>query len=465
MLKRIPRIVKILLGLAALVLLAVALYFVPPIHAKLAWRLNNARASIIYFFNPPQKVTFQPGGQSLFTPTPDLSIPTSTSTPTVTPIPTELATSTPTITSTPVPGSVVLTNVAFVDQMGRYNYCGPANLTMALEYLGWQGDSASNLAPRDQVAAVIKPGEDDPSLNFVDRSQSDVNVMPNEMVDFVSEHTSYKALFRFGGDLDLIKRLIAAGFPVITEKGIYEPLLPENTVQWGGHYAFTTGYDDAQKNFVWQDSYLPDAKPVGKDTRTSYAEYLSGWRSFNYVFIVIYPAEREPELFQVLGSWGDPYWAAQHALDIANQELQGQTLTGNDLFFAMFNKVTSLVNLQNPDYGPAAAAYDQANAYFNNTLSLSNDKPLPYRIMWYQTAPYKAYYFTGRYQDVVDLAEANLKRIMATRSLEESWFWLARAEYALGNSETAYADMRKALYFHPAFQPALDMFALWGVSP
>jgi hypothetical protein len=66
---------------------------------------------------------------------------------------------------------------------------------------------------------------------------------------------------------------------------------------------------------------------------------------------------------------------------------------------------------------------------------------------------------------VVDLAEANLKRIMATRSLEESWFWLARAEYALGNSDTAYADMRQALHFHPGFQPALDMFALWGVSP
>jgi hypothetical protein len=465
MLKRTPRILKILLGLAALALLAVGLYFVPPIHAKLAWRLENLRNSVIYFFNPPQKVTFNPSGQSLSTPTPDLPIPTATLALTATPIPTEMATSVPTSTPTPVPGSVILANVPFVDQMGRYNYCGPANLTMALMYWGWKGDPASYLALRDQVAEVIKPGEADASLNFVDRSQSDVNVMPNEMVDFVNENTDYKALFRFGADIDLLKRLIAAGFPVITEKGIYEPLLPENTVQWGGHYAFTSGYDDAQQNFIWQDSYLPNNKPVGKDTRTSYIEYLAGWRSFNYVFIVVYPPERESELYQVLGPWGDQYWAAQHALDIANQEIQGNTLTGNDLFFAMFNKVTSLVNLQNPDYGPAAAAYDQANAYFNNTLSVSNDKPLPYRIMWYQTAPYKAYYFTGRYQDVVNLADANLKRIMATRSLEESWFWLARAEYALGNMDTAYANMRKALYFHPNFPPALEMFALWGVSP
>ena len=464
MLKRIPRMVQILLGLAVLVLLAIGLYFVPPVHAKLAWRVNDLRTNIIYFLNPPQKVTFQPSGQSQSTPTAGAT-PSSTPTLPLTPPPTELVTATPAIASTPVPNSVILAKVPFVDQMGRYNYCGPANLTMALEYWGWKGDSTSFLAPRDQIAAVIKPGEDNPNLNFVDRGQSDVNVMPYEMVDFVNQNTTYKALFRFGGDPDLLKRLIAAGFPVITEKGIYEPLLPENTVQWGGHYALTTGYDDVQKEFTWQDSYIPLPTSVGKNTKTSYDDYLSGWRSFDYVFIVVYPADHETELDQVLGPWADQYWAAQHALDIANQEIQSQTLNGNDLFFAIFNKVTSDINLQNPDYGPAAAAYDQANAYFNNTLSVSDDKPLPYRIMWYETAPYYAYYYTGRYQDVINLANANLKRIMATRSLEESWFWLARGEYALGNYDTAYADMRQALHFHPGFQPALDMFALWGVSP
>jgi tetratricopeptide (TPR) repeat protein len=358
--------------------------------------------------------------------------------------------------------------VPFVDQMGRYNYCGPANLTMALEYWGWKGDPNSNLAPRDQVAEVIKPGEDNPNLNFVDRSQSDVNVMPYEMVDFVNQNTTYKALFRYGGDPELLKRLIAAGFPVITEKGIYEPLLPENTIQWGGHYALTTGYDDVKKEFTWQDSYIPLPTSVGKNTKTSYDDYLSGWRSFDYVFIVVYPADQETQLDQVLGPWSDQYWAAQHALDIANQEIQSQTLTGNDLFFAMFNQVTSDVYLKNPDYGKAGAAYDQANAYYNNQLiqtDKSTNQPLPYRIMWYETAPYYAYYYTGRYQDVINLANANLKRIMATRSLEESWFWEARAEYALGNYDTAVADMRKALYYHPNFQPALDMMALWGVSP
>jgi len=463
MLKRIPLLLKILLGLAVLVLLAIALYFVPPVHSRLAWRLDNLRLSIIDVIHPPQKVTFQPSGQDLPTPT---SLPTPTITLTPTPLPTDQPTFTPTITSTPPPASVVLKNVVFVDQMNRYNYCGPANLAMSLEYWGWKGEPGSLMEIRDQIATVVKPGENDPSKNFVDRGNTDVNVMPYELVDYVNEKTNLKALFRYGGDVNLLKRLIAAGFPPITEKGIYEPLLPDYSVQWGGHYSFTTGYDDNTQEFIWQDSYLPESTSVGKNSRTSYADYSSYWRSFDYVFIVVYPADREADLMQVLGPWSDQYWAAQHALDIANQEIQSNTLTGNDLFFAMFNKVTSLVNLTNPDYGPAAAAYDLANGYYNNKLVPTGAKTIPWRIMWYETSPYYAYYYSGRYQDVVNLANANLVRIeQGGRELEESWFWMARAEYALGNSDTAYADMRKALYYHPGFQPALDMFALWGVSP
>jgi tetratricopeptide (TPR) repeat protein len=285
-------------------------------------------------------------------------------------------------------------------------------------------------------------------------------------VDFVNEQTTYKALFRYGGDIDLLKRLISAGFPVITEKGIYEPLLPDYTVQWGGHYSFTTGYDDSTQEFTWQDSYLPKPTSVGRNSRTSYVDYMSNWRSFDYVFIVVYPADKQLDLDLVLGPWADKFWAAQHALDIANQEIQGLALSGNDLFFAMFNKVTSLVNLQNPDYGPAASAYDEANAYYNNKLMVADNKPIPYRIMWYQTAPYYAYYYSGRYQDVVNLSDANLQTIeKGGRELEESFFWRARAEYALGEYDKAYADMRQALYYHPNFQPAVDMFSLWGVSP
>ncbi|MFH1524812.1 MAG: C39 family peptidase [Chloroflexota bacterium] len=455
--KKTYRLIKIAFGVALVFFVCTILYFVPPIHEKLAWRVDDLKARIIYLLNPPQEVTFHPGGQSFPTLTPGAALPTVTITPTSTPVPVEISTAT--ITPTPPPTSVILTNISFVDQMGRYNYCGPANLAMALKYWGWTGD-------RDQIGTVVKPGENNPNKTFVERGKADVNVMPYELVDFVNDYTDFKALYRYGGDLDLLKRLIAAGFPVITEKGVYEPLRPDYSIQWGGHYSFTTGYDDTTQEFIWQDSYLPEPTSVGMNSRASYADYVSNWRSFNYVFVIVYPADREQDLYRILGPWSDQYWATQHALDIANQEISSLTLSGNDLFFAMFNKVTSLVYLENPDYGQAATAYDQANIYYNNQLVPTGDKRIPWRILWYQTAPYFAYYYSGRYQDVIDLADNNLERIQRLdETLEESWFWRARAEYALGAYDQANADMRKALYYHPNFQPALDMFALWGVTP
>ena len=138
--------------------------------------------------------------------------PKATSTPKAGPTPT------PTITSTPLPASVILPGVIYVDQHKRWNYCGPANLTMALNFWGWKGN-------RDDVAKVVKPGSGDIKKNFIERGLPDKNVMPYELVDFVNENTEYRALSRHGGDENLIKRLIAAGFPVVVEKGYYEARL------------------------------------------------------------------------------------------------------------------------------------------------------------------------------------------------------------------------------------------------
>ena len=452
MFKRIPRIVKLLLGLVALILLAVALYYVPPIHEKRAWRVEDLQTQIYYFFNPPGQVVFVPTQQSQVTITPQ---------PTSTPTPTTEAQFTPTITATPIPQTVVLPDVVFVDQMHRWNYCGPANLAMALEYWGWQGEPGNTAEIRDQVGAVVKPGLDDPSLDFIQRSQTDVNVMPYEMVDYVNDYTSLRALWRVGGDIDLLKRLIAAGFPVIAEKGIYQTLPPENTMQWAGHYAFTTGYDDAQQVFTWQDSYTPNEKVPYKDqgynVKVSYTEYITNWRAFNYVFIVVYPPEREVELYQVLGNWTNETWAAQNALDTAEQE--SSTLTGIDQFFAWFNKGTSYGLLT--DYGQGALAYDQAFTLYNALP----EKDRPYRILWYQTGPYKAYFWTSRYQDVITLADKTESTLYNHRVLEETLYYRGLAEANVGLYDSAYADMRRAVLYHPGFQLALDVLAQWGIAP
>lgn len=442
------------IGLPLLIILGIGFYYLPPVQAALQPRLEDLRTRIVYFFNPPDEALFQPAAQEDF----EFVLATTraeyaqTLTPQATQTLPSGPTPTPTITSTPLPERVALEDVVYVNQCERWNYCGPANLTMALNFWGWDGN-------RDDVAKVVKPGTDDPKLDFIQRGKPDKNVMPYEMVDFVNEETNLRALYRYGGDMDMLKRLLAGGFPVIIEKGYYERDYA-GKVAWLGHYAFVTGYDDAKEIFIWQDTYPPPAcKGNGHNVEVDYDTFLEGWRSFDYVFIAVYPPEREPELLELLGPYADNQWAAGHALDLAEREIQ--TLSGIDLFFAWFGKGTSHVALQ--QYVDAAAAYDQAFAIYN---ALGNDdKQRPYRMMWYQTGPYFAYYYSGRYQDVVDLADVTLTETISTPTLEESLLWRGRAYYALGNTQQAIDDYRAALKVHANWAPAVQALQDLGGQP
>lgn len=433
------------------VLLVIAVYFLPPVRSRLEWRLDALRTQVIYYFNPPSEAVFQPSEQNsltietaLATARAEMALTlTPASTPTVAPD----SASTPTATLPPPPAKAILDGVTYVDQHNRWNYCGPANLTMALNFWGWQGD-------RDDVAKVIKPGSPDTSKTFIERGLPDKNVMPYEMVDFVNEQTEYRALYRHGGNIDLVKRLIAAGFPVVVEKGYYERDYT-GKIDWLGHYLFTTGYDDAQGGFIVQDAYL---KP-GKDLLNKYEDYLDGWRSFNYIFIVVYPADREAEVIEILGPWADFQWAARHALEIAESDIQA--LGGNERFFAWFNKGTSHVLLN--QYTDASSAYDQAfREYANWDTSIGNR---PFRMMWYQTGPYFAYYYSARYQDVVNLANTTLNDTISTPTLEESLLWRGRAYYMIGDTPSAIADYRAALQVHMNWFPAVQALQELGVQP
>jgi len=439
------------MAIPATLLLLVVVYNLPPVHARLAWRVEDLLTRVKYTLNPPDEAVFVPQEQDdpppsvltlTSTPTPSPHTPTSLS-PTGSPLPS--ATSTP--TAIPLPESVILEGVVYVDQHGRWNYCGPANLTMALKFWGWTGS-------RDDVAAVVKPGIDDPNLDFIQRGKLDKNVMPYEMANFVIEHTDLNVVVRSGGDIELVKRLIAGGFPVLVEKGYYEADYT-GKVAWLGHYLYTTGYDENNGEFIVQDAYL---KP-GKDMRVDYQTYRDGWRSFNYLFMVVYPPDQETQVFEILGPWADPAWADQRALEIADQEKD--TLTGIDQFFAWFNMGSSHVALT--QYPEAGAAYDQAFSLYS--LLENDDTQRPYRILWYQTGPYWAYFYTGRYQDTINLANTTLNDTIAEPTLEESLYWRAQASLALGQTQAAIDDFRESVRLNPNFAAGLDMLAQLGVAP
>jgi len=418
-------------------LFVVLVYYLPPVNDRLAWRVDELRTRIKYAINPPEEAVFVPQKQTtqtrLATPAMRVITPTPTLTPTP-PGPTDTPTlsPTPTITPTPLPEKVILSGVKYEDQHNRWNFCGPANLSMALTYWGWDGN-------RDVVGEYVKPED------------KDKNVMPYEMQDFVETQTEgLTAVVRSGGEIEVIKSLIAAGFPVLAEKGYYEYDYT-GKLGWLGHYQFINGYDDTQQAFTVQDTYIKG----GKDHRLSYEDFIEGWRSFNYLFLVVYPEERNEEVLRLLGPWADPAWANSQALEKAKAE--SESLTGIDQFFAWFNRGTSHANLQ--QYPDAAAAYDQAFAIYSG---LTDDNQRPYRIMWYQTWPYWAYYYSGRYQDVINLANTTLNDTISEPVLEESFYWRALAREALGDVAGAIDDLRESVRLNPNFDPGWEQLNRLG---
>ncbi|MDP6792721.1 MAG: tetratricopeptide repeat protein, partial [Anaerolineales bacterium] len=101
------------------------------------------------------------------------------------------------------------------------------------------------------------------------------------------------------------------------------------------------------------------------------------------------------------------------------------------------------------EFQSAVAAFDQARGI-----------GLAWRMLWYQTEMYRAYFNVGRYSDVVNLASSTLE---TTPNLEESYYWRGNARYAMGDVEGAISDFRKAVEYNANFMDA--ELALHEISP
>jgi hypothetical protein len=427
-----PRtLVALLVGLPLVCLLAgTFFYFLPPVHARLAWRVDNLRAQVKRALNPPEQVVFVPQEQvdAIVAATLQALNTAQAATATLTagqngPTETPLPSPTATLSPTPIPAQAALTGI--VHEYQKFNNCGPANLSMTLSYWGWQGDQ------RD-TAAFLRPGK------------YDKNVMPAEMIAFVESQTDLEAVARVGGNPALLKRFIAAGFPVIIEEGHD----PEND-DWMGHYLTLNAYDDEKGLFIAQDSLIMPDFP------RPYADLALRWRDFNYVYIVIYPPDREAEVLAILGPQSVETDNYRYAAELALQETV--TLSGRDLYFAWFNQASNLVALE--DYAGAAAAYDTAFAMYPTIP----EEDRPWRMMWYQEGPYAAYYYTGRYQDVIDLADTTFFAL-GEYTLEESFYWRGLAKEALGDHNGAIFDLQKTVELNPNFTPGREQLSRLGIA-
>ena len=395
-------------------------------------RVQNLYSEIYYRLNPPSENVFDPSQQGTL----DASVlasltamvPTQTPVAEQTPTPEgdpaqPTATPEPTATRFPVPATFELDGMGLEYQ--SMNNCGPANLSMYVTYWGWP-------STQDVTKAGLRTHEDDR------------NVMLSEMRDYVFEKTNLSALIRYGGTIDIVKRLVSGGFPILLERGHTDP---KNG--WMGHYSIVTAYDDANQTVRIPDTLLGVMN-------LSYSDLMLDWAHFDGIYLVVYPPEREAEVLALLGPDADPAKNLQNTLDQVTARIP--QVSGRELFFTWYSRGSVLVEMQN--YIEAARAYDQA---FGVYAQLSPDER-PWRITWYQVGAYPAYYYTGRYQDCLNLAMQTLSN-KRSPELPETWYWAGRAAAALKMTDDAISDYRKALEYHPGWDLPLEGLAELGVQP
>lgn len=394
-------------GLAVLVLLVLS-YWLPPIHNRLSWRVDFALTYLRGLVNPIEAMPTALPAQAM------AQLP-STATATLAATPTIAATSAPTATPlpspspTPLPQQVVLPPPAWEKQ--DINNCGPAALTMYLRYYGWEGE-------QEDITKIIKPFREDRNVNV------------EELAYYVRNFAGWlKVEYRVGGDLEMIKTLLSAGLPVMIEESFYfDQTYWKNDDQWGAHYQLVTGYDDAERVFIGQDSFY------GADQRIPYDKLDDQWQAFNRLYIIVYPPDKEDTLRLILGDNWDPDANRRHALAVAEQETQSEP----DNAFAWFNLGANQTYFEK--YNDAAAAFDRARQI-----------GLPQRMLRYQFSPFLAYFHTNQVDDLLALSEYALK---VTPNSEEALLWHGWAMYRMGKVSEALADFQQALVENPEYHDA-----------
>jgi len=326
-------------------------------------------------------------------------------------------TPTPTVEPSPTPTPPVMLELAGLRHEHQgWNNCGPATATMLLSYWGCE-------QTQYDAAPVLKPDPDDK------------NVSPWEIESYVRDQ-GYEAITRVNGDLEMLKAMLQAGFPVMVETWYVRDARDQL-----GHYRLVVGYDDGVREFITYDSLH------GPDVTIGYRELDELWRVFNRLYTVIYTPETWEKLASIIGPDLDDAAMYERALEVARNEavaLPGDCVAYADcsdwVTFSWFNVGSSLTALGR--HQDASAAYDK-----------SRQLGLHFRMLWYQFGPYESYYETGRFEDVITLADVTLN---TAGNLEESYYWRGRARMALGNVDGARSDFRSALRHHDDWEPALE---------
>lgn len=395
-----PKVRNVFIGLAGLVLLAIAVHQIPAVKSRLDWRLEVFQIYVKNVIDPIGPVPTA------------LPVTSQPATPTAAITNTAAAQTLSTVTSTPIfpplPAQAAIKSPEYEKQTP--NNCGPATLSMTLHLYGWEGNQTD-------ISNLIKP------------VSGDRNVNPEELRYYVRTQAGWLNLeYRVGGSIELLKRLLAANYPVIVESVTSlnpgDALGPTDDL-WAAHYLLITAYDDSKQEFTVQDSYH------GADLTISYSQLEKDWKPFNNVYLLIYFPQFEEEVKTLLGSDWDPDLNRQRVLSYNEAAISGPDADA----FDWFNYGSNLVYFER--YEEAARAYDKAR-----------EISLPLRMFRYQFGPFLAYFHSGRNDDLLVLT--NYARGVTEMS-EETWLWYGFGLYRKGDYDGALKAWQKADSINPNF--------------
>ena len=329
--------------------------------------------------------------------------------PTVTPVPAPPTETPAPVVETPptaLPALVRLPMPNFEYQ--KLNNCGPCVTLMAMSVMGIE-------TSQERIADELRP------------NKGDKNVDSTEIAAYLGRF-NLESRVLVGGDTERLRRLTAAGIPVVVE----QLLVNDDDI---AHFRLVRGYDEAQQVFITGDSYFAPAYTL------DYTSFEQLWRMFNHRYLPVWRADQAATVQAILGDDWDETVMYTHARDRALAAVQASP-----------DDAAWWLALGHSQYG--LGEWDLAIRAYLKSVSLGG---LTKRVLWYQWWPVTALNNAGRYEEAITWADGAIK---SAGVYAEMRYERAVALQALDRKAEAITELKQAIVDDPNYAPAKDLLAL-----
>lgn len=293
-----------------------------------------------------------------------------------------------------------------------FNNCGPAALSMALSYYGISESQQT-------LGLALRPFQNTAGDN------DDKSVTLEELAE-KSKDYGLVPYHRPNGNSELIKLFITYDIPVVTRTWL-------KVTDDIGHYRVVKGYDDSTKEFIQDDSLQ------GKNLIYSYADFDAIWKKFNYEYLVLVPEAKKEIAETILGENADFKKAWENAVIVAKKEVDNNP-----------QDVDALFNL--------SVAYYNVGEYQKSVNEFEKvENRIPFRTLWYQIEPIKAYYELGNYDRVFAITDKTLNPY--NRAFSELYIIRGNIYKKQGQNELAREEFEKAVFYNINLKSAQEALA------